>query len=168
MAFPLIRSAEQLRRWLSQTTDGQQLLGEITERQCNDCGKVRDFALKCAECEKRPAVLVVLHSDGFVEAFGPHSVDVRVANLLHTETPRGGQLAEQYLDSILPERFREHYYPGGPGCRATGRVRRVTAEETAVRIQETTLLLAYQGNRQGEELKEARGMVEKLLAGGRR
>lgn len=77
---------------------------------------------------KRRKVLVVLHDDGFVEAFGHDDVDVKVVNL--TSVPvRGESLAEDYLELTLPKPYRDVYWPGM--SRATGFMRKVTVLDLA-------------------------------------
>lgn len=57
----------------------------------------------------RVPVLVVLHSDGYVEVFGEH-LDVHLVQALAAEQPEE-VLADEYLDATLPRRFRDLHYP---------------------------------------------------------
>lgn len=55
----------------------------------------------------RQAVLVVVHVDGFIEAFAEKSVDVCFARLLEFDTPAGELLAEECFEMMLPKRYRD-------------------------------------------------------------
>lgn len=55
----------------------------------------------------RQAVLVVVHTDGYLEAFADKSVDVRFARMLEFDTPAGEDFAEQCFEMLLPRRYRD-------------------------------------------------------------
>jgi hypothetical protein len=77
----------------------------------------------------RTGVLVVLHADGFVEVFADETVQVIVANRLHSEhdTGRMSTGIDAVLERGLPWAFRDLYYPCN--CRAVGRIERITPEQ---------------------------------------
>ena len=58
---------------------------------------------------KREAVLIALHSDGFIEAFGEKNVDVRIASVPHC--PSSEILAEDAFELLLPHRYRRLFWP---------------------------------------------------------
>jgi len=60
---------------------------------------------------KREAVLVVLHADGWAEVYADKSVDVHVAVKPFAWNAVMGQLAEDYLDLTLPRRYQRLYLP---------------------------------------------------------
>lgn len=60
---------------------------------------------------RREAILVVLHADGWAEVYGEPHVDVHIAVMPHTTTPEGELAAEEYLDTTLPRRYRDVYWP---------------------------------------------------------
>lgn len=61
---------------------------------------------------RREKVLVVAHSDNFIEVFGPKNVTVLIARCPTTGGLDGEELAEDYLESSLPPRWQELYFPG--------------------------------------------------------
>ncbi len=59
----------------------------------------------------RQAVLVVMHADGWVEAFAERNIDVYIVNKPHTGTTEGEVLGEEYLDRTLPRRYGQLHFP---------------------------------------------------------
>lgn len=55
----------------------------------------------------RQAVLIAIHTDGYLEAFADKSVDVRFERMLDFNTPAGELLAEECFDMLLPRRYRD-------------------------------------------------------------
>jgi hypothetical protein len=84
-------------------------------------------------------VLVVLHPDGYVAAFGI-GADVRIVTLLDVSTPQAEVLAEQYVDAALPHRFRALHLP--QHLVATAMLERRTADDEAERCLNLELLQA--------------------------
>jgi len=70
---------------------------------------------------------VVLFSDGWIEVYGPDTLDVLVVNRLHVTSPDTGKLADEYIDATIPPAYREVCRPGN--LRAVGQCRKVTAED---------------------------------------
>lgn len=71
----------------------------------------------------RAKVLIVLHNDGFVEAFGRDDIDVKIVQM--PAMPMAGELlAEEYLDLILSRPYKDVHWPGM--VRAVGKVDTVT------------------------------------------
>ena len=58
---------------------------------------------------QRTPVLMVLHSDSWIEIYGEH-LDVHVATKLCCTTPETEILAEEYLYQTMPRRFLELYF----------------------------------------------------------
>jgi hypothetical protein len=56
---------------------------------------------------RRQAVLIAVHPDGFLEAFGAKSVDVRFVRLPVANGRVNEILAEQCFELMLPPRYRE-------------------------------------------------------------
>jgi hypothetical protein len=65
-----------------------------------------------AQKRQREALLIVLHGDGYVQAFSEKHIDVRIAVCPYMESPEGEILAEEFLELSLPWRYRELYWPG--------------------------------------------------------
>ena len=98
----------------------------------------------------RQAVLVVLNSDGFVEAYADQSlVDVHIVNKPAMTSNAGQILAEQYLETEIPRRHREIYFPGN--LVDTNQVRTRTPDDIADR--ETGLALCNVRSEIGKESK---------------
>jgi len=79
----------------------------------------------------RTQVLVVLHSDGYVQLFAPEQIDAHIAVMPSMNRPEGERLAEDYLAITLPRRFRQVYLPGN--IRATGLVETIRPSDIAHR-----------------------------------
>lgn len=85
-------------------------------------------------------VLVVIHSDGYVELYGPRSIDARIAILPDMNSAKGEILAEEYLDLNLPERHRRLHAPGMIRTAKLGR--KITAHEIANTVGDLALMRA--------------------------
>ena len=109
----------------------------------NNNNKLLGAALR----KPREAVLVVCHKDGFIQVYAERHVDVRIEQALHM--PGGEIEAEEYLDSTLPHRYRELYWPGMQ--RAADMVRKVLPSDIAQRDWELELLKSI--DRAGEILR---------------
>jgi len=78
---------------------------------------------------QREPVLILLHSDGYVEVYGPNHVDVVTRIVPKMETPKGEILAEEWVEKSLPIRYRKLY---GANClRATAMLREVAPSDIA-------------------------------------
>jgi len=84
----------------------------------------------------RPCVLIVAHQDNFVEIFGSDGVDVRFVNAPTLEDQSNAEaltrceiLAEDYISSVLPQRYRDIYFPSNRI--ATRMIRTVTPLDLA-------------------------------------
>ncbi|MDZ4849592.1 MAG: hypothetical protein SGI77_09875 [Pirellulaceae bacterium] len=91
-----------------------------------------DLGLKSNNKPVPPSVLVVAHSDGHIEIFGDQ-VDARSVNTPAMSSSAGEILAEDYISSVLPQRFRDIYFPGN--LLAIGMVRTVTPLDLAQYFQ---------------------------------
>jgi hypothetical protein len=61
--------------------------------------------------ERRARALIILHADGYAEAYGVRGeVEVHFAQALDV-APENEVAAEAYLDATLPARFRELHVP---------------------------------------------------------
>jgi hypothetical protein len=89
---------------------------------------------------ERKKVLVVLHSDGWVEAYSDKTVDVYITQRLHTEDDASVHLVDEYLERSLPKVYRRLYWP--VKLRAVGQCRRVTPEAMLDRRLALDLLAA--------------------------
>jgi hypothetical protein len=56
---------------------------------------------------KREAVLVAIHSDGFLEAFAERNLDVAFARIPAATSLFGQQVAEDCFELLLPKRYRD-------------------------------------------------------------
>jgi len=81
---------------------------------------------------RRPPVrvLVLLSPDGFAECYTADNVQIHITNRLAVE-PQDEVSADRYLDSILPEPFKQLFRPRN--LRASGRMERRSAEDEADR-----------------------------------
>jgi hypothetical protein len=102
---------------------------------------------------RREAVLILAHADGWLEAFADKHVDVRIAIMPAMKTPEGELAAERYVESSLPRRYRDVYWPGNR--RAADMLRVVRPSDIAWREYDLDLLRAIQqlGNAQEEGRK---------------
>jgi len=89
---------------------------------------------------RRERVLVVLHSDGWVEVYARRNVDVRIVNRLHVTG--GDAMTAHILDALveceLPKCYRWLYYPRR--LRDVGQVRRITPEQKLVAVEDAGLV----------------------------
>jgi hypothetical protein len=92
---------------------------------------------------RREPVLVLLHGDGWVEAYAERHVDVRMQVVPYAATPQGERLAEEYVDQTLPHRYRDVYWPGMR--RAADMVRVILPIDIAQRNWELERLQALDG-----------------------
>ncbi len=98
-------SENHLAKWLHQHPFGKRVLADALADAVED---------KCRGCEyaaSRSRVLVVLYSDGWVEAYAERSTLVKVVTKIDAPTPEAGQLAERYLDLALPRVYADLYWP---------------------------------------------------------
>jgi hypothetical protein len=119
--------AASLESWLHGTMEGERIIRSEVNRRLDG----------------KDSVLLVLYSDGWVEAYSERTVAVHVANKIHATTSATAQLAEHYLDLTLPKRFRRLYIPRN--LRAMGRCEKITAEREQWRRIELELLAEIQG-----------------------
>ena len=82
--------------------------------------------------QPRQPVLVVLHSDGFVQVYGDKStVDAHIV-IMPLQTTNEGQIwAEKYVDMYLPKRHSDVFWPSN--LIGTHQVRTVTSSDLADR-----------------------------------
>jgi hypothetical protein len=86
----------------------------------------------------RKSVLVLLHPDGFVEVYSDKtSVDARILCVPQMSSPAGEILAEQYVETMLTNRYRDVFYPGNRI--ALGNYTTITPELIAKRNDEIRL-----------------------------
>lgn len=103
---------------------------------------------KCPNCEwlKRelsyPAgrVLIVPHSDGFIQTYSTRAIDIHISIMPSVFHRENEIMAEQLFERQLPERFRAIY---NPHClRSSEMVRTITASDLSKREIETQILAA--------------------------
>lgn len=102
--------------------------------------KVYQSSTSCPVRPKREAVLVVVHSNGWIQAFAERHVDIRIEMLPHSITTEAEVLAEEYVGLSLPKRYRDVYWPRLQ--RATDRMRLVLPSDIARRDWELDFLKA--------------------------
>ena len=59
----------------------------------------------------RQQVLVLLHTDGYAEAFGLDNLDVHILRVPYATSEAGKRVIDEHLELLLPERFRHLYWP---------------------------------------------------------
>ena len=74
----------------------------------------------------RVKVLVVLHSDSWVECYADKTVDVHIVQRLHVENDASVHLVDLYLEGLLPKCYRRLHWP--VKLRAADQCRKVTPE----------------------------------------
>jgi hypothetical protein len=89
--------------------------------------QVPAIAAAAAPRTPRVKVLVVLHSDGWVEIFAADNVDVAIRHRLHTEADASVNLVDEYLERSLPAAYQRLYLP--QKLRAFDQCRKVTVED---------------------------------------
>jgi len=114
-------SAKHLATWLREHPDGQKTIADVL------ASAIEDKCRACPWAERQRPVLVVLYSDGWVEVYAGADVSVRVETKLWSPNAVAGLCAENYLESTLPKRFTDVYWPRN--CRAVGQCRQVFAED---------------------------------------
>ncbi len=122
LRFP---SREALCSWLCQTDEGREVLKEVT--------KPRRRA--------RVPVLIVLHSDGWVEAFSLRKqADVRIVPRLHVTEPTVAVDVDLYTDLLAGRNHARIHWPNH--LVATGQVERITPAQEHDRLIDMRLLRA--------------------------
>jgi hypothetical protein len=87
---------------------------------------------------QREAVLILVHGDGWIEAFAERHVDCRIVMVPFVGTPEGEILAEKYVEQNIPWRYRDLYVPGNR--RRACRARRILPSDIAYRDWELEFL----------------------------
>ena len=59
----------------------------------------------------KKSVLILVHQDGWIEAFADKSIGVKIVNVLFVESVEGEIAAERYLEKTLPQRYKEISWP---------------------------------------------------------
>ncbi len=90
----------------------------------------------------RPCVLIVGHADGWIEIFG-QGIDARFVNIPTMSSSAGEIMAEDYVSSEIPQRYRDIYYPGNRIC--VGQLRPFIAQD----------IVAYRDYRQAWQAVDA-------------
>lgn len=73
----------------------------------------------------RPCVLIVGHADGFVEVFG-EDIDALFLNIPTMSSSAGEIMAEDYVSSVIPQRYQDIYFPGNRIC--AGQLQSITPQ----------------------------------------
>lgn len=68
----------------------------------------------------RKKVLIVAHSDGFIQVYAADDVDIHFINAPEMHSPEGERMAELYVTKTIPYPYRQLYAPGK--CRKTAQV----------------------------------------------
>jgi len=84
---------------------------------------------------RREKVLVVMHADGWVEAYADKNVDVRIVQRLHSSDDSGemAELLDIYTEASLPKCYRNLFVP--INLRAQDQCRLVTPDAEAERLE---------------------------------
>ena len=83
--------------------------------------------------KQREKVLVVMHSDSWVEVFAEDHIDVRIAQRLHAGNDASVNQVDEYLELSLPQCYRRLYLP--VNLRAFDQCRKQTPEGEIERRQ---------------------------------
>lgn len=133
--IPMFRTIRQMVDWLRKSPFGRRVLRQCHPYAFDSLQEIEKWLGTTSEGSDllqrfegaRRKVLIVLYSDGWVEAYAGKDVDVRIVNKIHATTPEGGQMAERILELSLPRVYAELLWPGNR--RASGQVRKVTAQQ---------------------------------------
>jgi hypothetical protein len=90
---------------------------------------------------RRQAVLVVIHVDGFLEAFAEKNIDVAFARQLDFNTPRGERIADECFEMLLPRRYRDLWRRDY--LRANGTTDLLTADAVLDALHVRDIIAAY-------------------------
>jgi hypothetical protein len=96
---------------------------------------------------ERVKVLVMLHSDAWVEVYADKRVDVRIVQRLYVEDDASVNLVDEHLERSLPEVYRRLYWP--VKLRAAALVRRVTPETALSTLIDLDIIEALRQFREG-------------------
>lgn len=132
---PTFLSRSHLAKWLRESRDGQAALEAARPYSFDSLQALERWLQSTAEGNDvlsrfegtRRKVLVVLYSDGWVEAYSTKDVDVRCVVKPYASTPEGGAIADRYLEATLPGQYAELYAPGNR--RNADKCRKVTAAQ---------------------------------------
>ena len=96
----------------------------------------------------REKVLVVLHADGFVEAYAERHVDVHIVNRLQVEDERGelATAVDEYMEATLPRKYRGLNWPNK--LRAIGNMKTITPETALDTLYQLHILRGLTEKRQ--------------------
>ena len=97
---------------------------------------------------RREQVLIVAHADGWIECFAERHIDVRIVIMPDVNTPESEILAEQYIESSIPEVYRKIYWPGN--LRSAGMIEKISPSVLLWRDWELATIKAI--GRMGERL----------------
>ena len=102
-------SDSHLAKWLREHPRGRQILGAaIAERTAG-----------------RTPVVVILRSDGWVEAYGYRDVSVKMIQRIHTMNPANALLVDEWIDTQLGPYHRGVHWPNK--LLAADKCRKITA-----------------------------------------
>ncbi len=131
LRFP---STKALCNWLRQTADGKAVLAEVTAKP---------------KRKPRTPMLVVLHSDGWVECFAiKGTADVKIVHRIHITDAEDAVAAEVYTGRLAGKKHEPLYWL--PNRVAEGVCKRVTAEDEREWLAYRRVLRAVRGLREHE------------------
>lgn len=90
--------------------------------------------------EAKATVIVEIHSDGFIRVYGDRHIQAKIINRPLAKTAAAGRLVDELIDSILPQRFADVYFPGN--VRATGLVKPIRPSDIQGVVYELEMLNA--------------------------
>lgn len=104
--------------------------------------KATDVPFLPEQLRTRQPVLVVLHSDQFVEVFAHSFIDVRIVDMPKVSSTDAEILAEEFIERSIPRFYRQVFWPG---CRrAMHQTRSLTVDDIAYTKWKSELLREIQ------------------------
>lgn len=101
---------------------------------------------------KREPVLLLVHADHWVEVFAEKHIDVWIEMIPQMKTQADELLAQEYVEGLLPKRYRDVYWPGN--LRVAELIRAIRPIDIEVREYDLAMLRAI--HQLGDKQQEAR------------
>ncbi len=106
--------------------------------------------------------LIELYPDGYIKVYGEKSLQIEIVNRPYCISEKGELLAEQLVDSILPEGYREIFWPGM--VRKTGILRTITPQQIQRVVGQVFRLNVFSRN-SSPRYRRSSDVVRELLRG---
>ena len=88
---------------------------------------------------EKATVLIEVASDGFITVYGDPHIQVKIINRPKVSTAENGRRLDEWIDSILPWRYRDIRWPG-QNIRAYGMVTPMDLKDVERRINDMKLV----------------------------